>query len=79
VRSEGNLIRTSTNKIPLDGNDQVLRPAKLWCDTPTAAQSDGITAHFGGGAAVIKLVGNTKRPGYTAPKILWLKQNEPAT
>jgi len=64
--------------VVLDGNDQVLRPAKLWCDTSTAAQCDEMTAHFGGPEAVIKLVGNTMRPGYTAPKILWLKQNEPA-
>ncbi len=64
--------------VVLDGNDQVLRPAKLWCDTSTVPQCDEITAHFGGPDEVIKLVGNTMRPGYTAPKILWLRQSEPA-
>lgn len=64
--------------VVLDENDNVLRPAKLWCDTSTVAQCDEITEHFGGADAVIKLVGNTMRPGYTAPKILWLRQNEPA-
>lgn len=64
--------------VTLDAQDQVVRPAKLWCDTTTAAQCEEITKHFGGPNAVIALVGNTMRTGYTAPKILWLRQNEPA-
>lgn len=63
--------------VVLDAKDEVVRPAKLWCDTSTTAQCDEITAHFGGENAVIALVGNTMRPGYTAPKILWMRQNEP--
>lgn len=63
--------------VVLDENNAVVRPAKLWCDTSTTAQCDEITSHFGGPSAVIALVGNTMRPGYTAPKILWLRQNEP--
>lgn len=63
--------------VVLDAHDQVVRPAKLWCDTSTTAQCDEITRHFGGENGVIALVGNTMRPGYTAPKILWLRQNEP--
>lgn len=63
--------------VVLDAKDEVVRPAKLWCDTSTTAQCDEITQHFGGENAVIALVGNTMRPGYTAPKILWLRQNEP--
>jgi xylulokinase len=63
--------------VVLDANDNVVRPAKLWCDTSTVAQCDEITAHFGGPDEVINLVSNTMRPGYTAPKILWLRQNEP--
>lgn len=63
--------------VVLDRNDQVIRPAKLWCDTTTTAQCEEITRHFGGESAVIALVGNTMRPGYTAPKLLWLRQNEP--
>ncbi len=63
--------------VVLDENDAVVRPAKLWCDTSTTAQCEEITNHFGGDNAVIALVGNTMRPGYTAPKILWLRQNEP--
>ena len=63
--------------VVLDKDDQVVRPAKLWNDTTTGDQCDQITEHFGGPAAVIALVGNTMRTGYTAPKILWLRQNEP--
>jgi xylulokinase len=55
----------------------MVRPAKLWNDTSTSAQCDQITDQFGGPAGVISLVGNTMRTGYTAPKILWLRQNEP--
>jgi D-xylulose kinase len=63
--------------VTLDAHDRVVRPAKLWCDTSTTAQCEEITRHFGGDNAVIALVGNTMRTGYTAPKILWLRQNEP--
>ncbi len=63
--------------VVLDGEDRVVRPAKLWNDTTTSGQCDQITDHFGGPAGVISLVGNTMRTGYTAPKILWLRQNEP--
>jgi xylulokinase len=63
--------------VVLDQDDQVIRPAKLWNDTSTGAQCDQITNHFGGPENVIALVGNTIRTGYTAPKILWLRQNEP--
>ena len=63
--------------VVLDQDDRVVRPAKLWNDTTTSAQCDEITDHFGGAAGVIALVGNTMRTGYTAPKILWLRQNEP--
>jgi xylulokinase len=64
--------------VPLDANHQVIRPAKLWCDTSTAAQCDEIRAKLGGRDKTIALAGNDILPGFTAPKILWLKQNEPA-
>ncbi len=64
--------------VVLDAAGAVVRPAKLWCDTSTTAQCDEITAHFGGTAEVIRRTGNAMLPGFTAPKILWLRQNEPA-
>src|SRR5690349_336624 len=63
--------------VVLNDLNEVVRPAKLWCDTSTAQQCDEIISEFGGSAALIKLLGNTMLPGWTAPKILWLKENEP--
>ena len=64
--------------VPLDQEQRVIRAAKLWCDTSTAAQCEELRAALGGRDAVIGLVGNDMLPGFTAPKILWLKQNEPS-
>ncbi len=63
--------------VVLDADDQVIRPAKLWCDTSTAAQCDQFAAAFGGKEGLIARSGNAILPGYTIPKLLWLKQNEP--
>lgn len=63
--------------VPLDKKGKVIRPAKLWCDTSTAEQCEQFADEFGGPEGLIKLAGNAILPGYTAPKILWLKQNEP--
>jgi len=63
--------------VPLDDQGQVIRAAKLWCDTSTSGECDLIRAHFGGSKAVIEKVGMDMLPGFTAPKILWLKRNEP--
>jgi xylulokinase len=64
--------------VVLDDKDQVIRPAKLWCDTSTSAQCDELARAFGGTSGLISLAGNAIPPGFTAPKLLWLKQNEPA-
>ena len=63
--------------VPLDAAGKVIRPAKLWCDTSTVEQCKQFEAEFGGTEELIKLAGNAMLPGYTAPKILWLKQHEP--
>ena len=63
--------------VPVDGKGQVIRPAKLWCDTSTTAECDEITEKLGGLKGAIRAVGNAVLPGFTAPKILWLKKNEP--
>ncbi len=63
--------------VPLDKKNKVIRPAKLWCDTSTTEQCRQFELKFGGPEGLIKLAGNPILPGYTAPKILWLKQNEP--
>src|SRR5215467_6017918 len=63
--------------VPLDANGEVIRPAKLWCDTSTAAECDEITEKLGGPKKTIRALGNAVLPGFTAPKILWLKKHEP--
>ncbi|MGF1657623.1 MAG: xylulokinase [Verrucomicrobiales bacterium] len=63
--------------VVLDSDDKPVRAAKLWCDTSTAAECSQLHKALGGREAVIKLVGNAMLPGYTAPKILWLKKHEP--
>jgi xylulokinase len=63
--------------VPLDEAGEVIRPAKLWCDTSTAEECAYLTRKLGGAAAVIRKAGLPFLPGYTAPKILWLKRHEP--
>ena len=63
--------------VVLDDANEVIRPAKLWCDTSTVEQCSSFEAEFGGVSGLIELSGNTILPGYTIPKLLWLKQNEP--
>jgi xylulokinase len=64
--------------VPLDAKGAVIRPAKLWCDTSTATECAILTRKLGGPRASIRKTGNLILPGFTAPKILWLKRNEPA-
>lgn len=64
--------------VPLDAQGRVIRPAKLWCDTSTAPECALITKKLGGPKATIRRTGNLVLPGFTAPKILWLKRHEPA-
>ena len=64
--------------VPLDAKGEVIRPAKLWCDTSTTAECDIITEKLGGFKKTISALGNAMLPGFTAPKILWLKRHEPA-
>ena len=63
--------------VVLDSSDEVVRPAKLWCDTSTVDQCAQFAAEFGGMEGLIAKTGNTILPGYTIPKLLWLKQKEP--
>jgi xylulokinase len=63
--------------VPLDKDSEVIRPAKLWCDTSTATECDEITEKLGGLKKTIRALGNAVLPGFTASKILWLKKHEP--
>ncbi|HEX6925220.1 MAG TPA: xylulokinase [Longimicrobiaceae bacterium] len=60
----------------LDQAGEVLRPAILWNDQRTAAQCASITERVGP-ERVLQITGNPVLPGFTAPKIVWVKENEP--
>ena len=60
----------------LDKNGEVLRPAILWNDQRTGAQCDEIRARMGK-ARLIQITGNDALTGFTAPKILWVREHEP--
>ena len=55
---------------------QVLRPAILWNDQRTQKQCDEIQARVGK-KRFLEVSGNLALPGFTAPKILWVAENEP--
>ena len=59
--------------VPLDAAGDVMVPVKLWCDTSTQAESDTIMGRMGGAGSCISAAGNPILPGYTASKVLWLK------
>ncbi len=60
----------------LDGAGEVLRPAILWNDQRTGAECDEIRAYLGK-EQLIQITGNDALTGFTAPKILWVRNNEP--
>ncbi|MEJ2540775.1 MAG: xylulokinase [Gemmatimonadota bacterium] len=62
----------------LDGSGRVIRPALLWCDGRTSAQCGEITARAGGEERLREWVRNPALEGFTLPKILWLRDEEPA-
>jgi len=61
--------------VVLDEHDEVLRPAILWNDQRTEAECAEIERRLGLDR-LLELTGNRALPGFTAPKLLWLQQNE---
>ncbi len=61
----------------LDRNHNVVRPALLWNDQRTAAECEEIESRAGGRDKLIEMVANPALTGFTAPKILWLRNHEP--
>lgn len=59
----------------LDANDQVLRPAILWNDGRSAQECREMEAAL---PNLRQLAGNIAMPGFTAPKIAWVRKHEPA-
>lgn len=60
----------------LDENDQVIRPAILWNDGRTGKECDYLNQTIGKDK-LSEYTANIAFPGFTAPKIMWLKENEP--
>jgi len=61
---------------PLDKDGEVLRPAILWNDQRTGVECDQIRKLLGR-ERLIQITGNDALTGFTAPKILWMKNHEP--
>jgi xylulokinase len=62
--------------VALDGRDRPLRRAILWNDQRTAAECAEIEARVGR-ERLVELTGNRALPGFTAPKLLWMRRHEP--
>jgi xylulokinase len=62
--------------VVLDGGDRPLRPAILWNDQRTGAECAEIERRLGL-ERLVELTGNRALPGFTAPKLLWLRRHEP--
>ncbi len=60
----------------LDASDKPLRPALLWCDQRTEKQCAFLTEKIGA-ENLIRLVSNPAVTGFTLPKLLWVRENEP--
>ncbi|TJV02315.1 MAG: xylulokinase, partial [Mesorhizobium sp.] len=58
----------------LDASDKVLRPCILWNDTRSHVEAAALDAD----PRFRKLTGNIVFPGFTAPKLVWVKDNEPS-
>jgi xylulokinase len=60
----------------LDENNQVLRPALIWCDQRTQAQCDWLTRTIGA-QRMIELTCNPALTNFTLTKLLWVREHEP--
>jgi xylulokinase len=61
----------------LDADGAAIRPAILWNDQRSAPQCAELEAGDGL-ERLLRLTGNRALPGFTAPKLLWMRENEPA-
>ena len=63
--------------VTLDADGQVLRPAKLWCDTESANENQRLLDWLGGEQGSLERLGVGIAPGYTVSKLLWMKEQHP--
>lgn len=62
--------------VMLDANDEVVRPALIWCDQRTEKQSQQLATKFGT-EHLIQLTCNPPLTNFTLTKLLWVRENEP--
>lgn len=62
--------------VMLDENNAVIRPSIIWCDQRTAAECEEITQKVGA-ERLIAITANPALTGFTASKILWVRNHEP--
>lgn len=62
--------------VMLDSEGEVIRPSIIWCDQRTIKQCQEITEKIGK-ERLIKITANPALTGFTASKILWVRENEP--
>jgi xylulokinase len=63
--------------VMLNAENEVIRPALIWCDQRSQAQVDAIN-ELVGKDAVLSYTANPVLTGFTLPKLLWVRDNEPA-
>lgn len=62
--------------VMLDENNNVIRPSIIWCDQRTAKECEEIT-EIVGAERLIEITANPALTGFTASKVLWVRNNEP--
>jgi len=60
----------------LDSEDRVIRPSLIWCDQRSQAQVDAVNAKLGR-ETILRYIANPVLTGFTLPKLLWVRDNEP--
>ena len=60
----------------LDAEDRVIRPSLIWCDQRSQAQVDAVNAKLGR-ENILRYIANPVLTGFTLPKLLWVRDNEP--
>ncbi|RTQ97682.1 xylulokinase [Halomonas nitroreducens] len=63
--------------VALDADGEPVYPAKLWCDTETAAHNAAVVERLGGQAGCLDKLGLVLQTGYTASKLAWLRDSRP--
>jgi xylulokinase len=64
--------------VTLDAHGEVVRPCILWNDSRSTAICERLHAREPGLATVLRTTGNRVFPGFQAPKLLWMREHEPA-